>query len=82
MSPKTAVLESLQLALALCTRWLEPLKKLGASLRTHAAAVRGTTDSRSNAFVDATNGLLQPVTRAVRCSRASRNLLAHRDATA
>jgi transposase len=56
---------------------LEPFKKLAATLTTHAAAVvRGMTDNRSNAFVEAMNGLLQQAKRAARGFRTSRNFIA------
>ena len=56
---------------------LEPFKKLAATLRTHlAAVVRGMTDNRSNAFVEAMNGLLQQAKRAARGFRTSCNFVA------
>ena len=56
---------------------LEPFKKLAATLQTHfAAVVRGMTDNRSNAFVEAMNGLLQQAKRAARGFRTTRNFIA------
>jgi transposase len=56
---------------------LEPFKKLAATLTTRfTAVVRGMTDNRSNAFVEAMNGLLQQAKRAVRGFRTSRNFIA------
>lgn len=56
---------------------LEPFKKLARTLSEHAAAVvRGMTDNRSNAFVEAMNGLLQQAKRAARGFRTSRNFIA------
>ena len=56
---------------------LEPFKKLAATLTTRfAAVVRGMTDNRSNAFVEAMNGLLQQAKRAARGFRTTRNFIA------
>ena len=56
---------------------LEPFKKLAATVRSHfAAVIRGMLDHRSNAFVEAMNGLLQQAKRAARGFRTSRNLIA------
>jgi transposase len=56
---------------------LAPFKKLAATLREHfAAVVRGMTDNRSNAFVEAMNGLLQQAKRAARGFRTSANFIA------
>ena len=55
---------------------LEPFKKLARTLTERAAAVvRGMTDNRSNAFVEAMNGLLQQAKRAARGFRTSRNFI-------
>lgn len=46
---------------------LEPFKKLGATLRDRlAGVVRGMLDGRSNAYVEAMNGMLQQTKRAAR----------------
>jgi transposase len=56
---------------------LEPFKKLAATLRQRFdAVVRGMTDHRSNAFVEAMNGLLQQAKRAARGFRISANFIA------
>ena len=56
---------------------LEPFKKLAAMLQTHFAAVaRGMTDNRSNAFVEAMNGLLQQAKHAACGFRTTRNFIA------
>jgi transposase len=56
---------------------LEPLKKLAATLKERFdAVVRGMTDHRSNAFVEAMNGLLQQAKRAARGFRTSANFIA------
>lgn len=56
---------------------LEPFKKLAASLRERFdAVVRGMTDHRSNAYVEAMNGLLQQAKRAARGFRTATNLIA------
>jgi transposase len=56
---------------------LEPFKKLATTLKERfAAVVRGMVDHRSNAFVEAMNGLLQQAKRAARGFRTSRNFFA------
>ena len=56
---------------------LEPFKKLAATIKERSAAVvRGMTDHRSNAFVEAMNGLLQQAKRAARGFRTSANFIA------
>ena len=64
-----------QIAAADLKRWigwarrsqLDAFKRLGKTLRTHFEAVaRGMLEHRSNAFVEAMNGLLQQVKRAAR----------------
>jgi transposase len=56
---------------------LEPFKKLAATLKERFdAVVRGMTDHRSNAFVEAMNGLLQQAKRAARGFRTSANFIA------
>lgn len=56
---------------------LEPFKKLAASLADRFdAVVRGMLDHRSNAYVEAMNGLLQQAKRAARGFRTSRNFIA------
>lgn len=56
---------------------LEPFTRLAATLNTHLdAVVRGMTDNRSNAFVEAMNGLLQQAKRAARGFRTTRNFIA------
>ena len=56
---------------------LEPFKKLATTLRERFdAVVRGMTDHRSNAFVEAMNGLLQQAKRAARGFRTSANFIA------
>jgi len=56
---------------------LEPFKKLAATLKDRFdAVVRGMTDHRSNAFVEAMNGLLQQAKRAARGFRTSANFIA------
>lgn len=55
---------------------LEPFKKLAVALKSHFAAVmRGMTDHRSNAFVEAMNGLLQQAKRAARGFRTSAHFI-------
>lgn len=55
---------------------LEPFKKLAASLKERFdAVVRGMLDHRSNAYVEAMNGLLQQAKRAARGFRTSRNFI-------
>jgi transposase len=56
---------------------LEPFKKLATTLKERfEAVVRGRVDHRSNAFVEAMNGLLQQAKRAARGFRTSRNFIA------
>ena len=56
---------------------LEPFKKLATTLKERFdAVVRGMVDHRSNAFVEAMNGLLQQAKRAARGFRTSRNFIA------
>jgi transposase len=56
---------------------LAPFKKLAATLKERFdAVVRGMTDHRSNAFVEAMNGLLQQAKRAARGFRTSTNFIA------
>ena len=56
---------------------LAPFKKLATTLKERfAAVVRGMVDHRSNAFVEAMNGLLQQAKRAARGFRTSRNFIA------
>ena len=56
---------------------LEPFKKLAATIKDRFdAVVRGMTDHRSNAFVEAMNGLLQQAKRAARGYRTSKNFIA------
>lgn len=56
---------------------LEPFKKLAATIKDRFdAVVRGMTDHRSNAFVEAMNGLLQQAKRAARGFRTSKNFIA------
>ena len=56
---------------------LEPFKKLAASLADRFdAVVRGMLDHRSNANVEAMNGVLQQAKRAARGFRTSRNFIA------
>ena len=56
---------------------LEPFKKLAITLKERwAAVVRGMVDHRSNAFVEAMNGLLQQAKRAARGFRTSKNFIA------
>ena len=56
---------------------LEPFKKLAATLaERQEAVVRGMVDHRSNAFVEAMNGLLQQAKRAARGFRTSANFIA------
>ena len=56
---------------------LEPVKKLAPTLKERfEAVVRGMVDPRSNAFVEAMNGLLQQAKRAARGFRTSRNFIA------
>jgi transposase len=56
---------------------LEPFKKLAATIKARfEAVVRGMTDHRSNAFVEAMNGQLQQAKRAARGYRTSKNFIA------
>ena len=56
---------------------LEPFKKLATTIKQRfEAVVRGMTDHRSNAFVEAMNGLLQQAKRAARGYRTSKNFIA------
>jgi transposase len=55
---------------------LEPFKKLAMTIKERfAAVVRGMTDHRSNAFVEAMNGNLQQAKRAARGYRTSKNFI-------
>ena len=73
------------LAAADLTRWiswarrsrLDQFKRLGATLKEHFdAVVRGMLDHRSNAFVEAMNGLMQQAKRAARGFRTAANFIA------
>ena len=56
---------------------LEPFKRLAATLKTHFdAVVRGMLDHRSNAFVEAMNGLMQQAKRAAKGFRTAANFIA------
>jgi transposase len=56
---------------------LEPFKRPAATLGQRlAAVVRGMTDHRSNAYVEAINGLLQQAKRAARGFRTAKNFIA------
>ena len=56
---------------------LEPFRKLAKTLSERFdAVVRGMLDSRSNAYVEAMNGLLQQAKRAARGFRTARNFIA------
>ena len=56
---------------------LDSFKRLGATLREHfGGVVRGMLDHRSNAFVEAMNGLLQQAKRAARGFRTATNFIA------
>ena len=56
---------------------LEPFKKLATTLSDRLpAVVRGMLDHRSNAFVEAMNGLLQQAKRAARGYRTAANFIA------
>ena len=56
---------------------LEPFKKLARTIAERAeAVVRGMIDNRSNAFVEAMNGLLQQAKRAARGFRTATNFIA------
>ena len=55
---------------------LDPFKKLAATIKERFdAVVRGMLDHRSNAFVEAMNGLLQQAKRAARGFRTSKNFI-------
>lgn len=55
---------------------LDPFKSLATTLRTHfEAVVRGMLDNRSNAFVEAMNGLMQQAKRAARGFRTATNFI-------
>ena len=55
---------------------LESFKSLAATLKTHFdAVVRGMLDNRSNAFVEAMNGLMQQAKRAARGFRTATNFI-------
>ena len=56
---------------------LDPFKRLGATLKEHfEGVVRGMLDHRSNAFVEAMNGLMQQAKRAARGYRTAANFIA------
>jgi transposase len=56
---------------------LDPFKRLGATLKEHfSGVVRGMLDHRSNAFVEAMNGMLQQAKRAARGYRTASNFIA------
>jgi transposase len=56
---------------------LEPFKRLATTLRNHFdSVVRGMLDHRSNAFVEAMNGLMQQAKRAARGFRTASNFIA------
>ncbi len=56
---------------------LEPFKHLAATLKAHFdSVVRGMLDHRSNAFVEAMNGLMQQAKRAARGFRTAANFIA------
>ena len=56
---------------------LEPFKRLAGTLKARfEAVVRGMVDHRSNAFVEAMNGLLQQAKRAARGFRTASNFIA------
>ena len=56
---------------------LEPFKQLAKTISARAdAVVRGMIDNRSNAFVEAMNGVLQQVKRAARGFRTAANFIA------
>ena len=56
---------------------LEPFKRLAATLKTHFdSVVRGMLDHRSNAFVEAMNGLMQQAKRAAKGFRTAANFIA------
>ena len=73
-----------ELAAADLTAWLswarrsrlDPFKKLAATQRAHFdAVVRGMLDNRSNAFVEAMNGLMQQAKRAARGFRTTASFI-------
>ncbi len=56
---------------------LEPFKKLAATIKAHLeGVVRGMLDNRTNAYVEAMNGLLQQAKRAARGFRTAANFIA------
>lgn len=56
---------------------LEPFKRLARTLRTHfEGVIAGMQQGRSNAFVEAMNGLMQNAKRAARGFRTSKNFIA------
>ena len=56
---------------------LDPFKRLATTLKEHFdGVVRGMLDHRSNAFVEAMNGLLQQAKRAARGFRTAANFIA------
>ena len=56
---------------------LDPFKRLATTLKEHFdGVVRGRLDHRSNAFVEAMNGLLQQAKRAARGFRTAANFIA------
>lgn len=56
---------------------LQPFQRLAATLKSHFdAVVRGMLDHRSNAFVEAMNGLMQQAKRAARGFRTATNFIA------
>ena len=56
---------------------LEPFKKLASTLKAHLeGVVRGMLDNRSNAYVEAMNGLLQQAKRSARGFRTATNFIA------
>lgn len=56
---------------------LDPFKRLARTLKTHLeGVVAGMQQGRSNAFVEAMNGLMQNAKRAARGFRTSKNFIA------
>ena len=56
---------------------LDAFRRLAATLKSHFdAVVRGMLDHRSNAFVEAMNGLMQQAKRAARGFRTAANFIA------
>ena len=56
---------------------LEPFKRLARTLKNHfEGVIAGVPQGRSNAFVEAMNGLLQNAKRAARGFRTSKNFIA------